>query len=71
MNDMDKCGTECETYSMTFGKCFYEEQIRADERAKTIDEFVKSLFANDVIDKSVVRRVAEQMMEQAKGGEND
>lgn len=34
---------------------------RADERANTIDEFVKSLFANDVIDKSVVRRVAEQM----------
>lgn len=32
-----------------------------DVRNKTIDEFVKSLFANDVIDESVVRRVAEQM----------
>lgn len=42
----------------------HDRQIRTDERIKTIDEFVKSLFANDVIDKSVVRRVAEQMKEQ-------
>lgn len=37
------------------------KKVLADERAKTIKEFVKSLFANEVIDKSVVRRVAEQM----------
>lgn len=36
MIDMDKCGTECETYSMTFDKCFYESEIRADERRKLI-----------------------------------
>lgn len=38
-----------------------EKGIRADEQIKTIDKFVESLFANEVIDKSVVRRVAEQM----------
>lgn len=41
MGDMDKCGNECETYSQTFGKCFYEEQIRAEEREKAIEEFAK------------------------------
>lgn len=39
------------------------EELRADARTKTIDEFVKSLFANEVIDKSVVRRVSEQLKE--------
>ena len=33
-------------------------------RAKAIDEFAKALLTNEVVDKSVVRRVAEQM----KGG---
>lgn len=38
----------------------YEQEIRN----KTIDEFAEALLNCDVIDKSVVRRLAEQM----KGG---
>lgn len=37
------------------------EQTLKDERNKTIDEFAKRLLNNEVIDRSVVRRVAEQM----------
>lgn len=40
------------------------EDFEAEIRAKAIDEFTKALLTNEVVDKSVVRRVAEQM----KGG---
>lgn len=43
--------------------CCMGNHCEIDVRNRTIDEFVKSLFANEVIDKSVVRRVAEQMKE--------
>ena len=33
----------------------------ADIRAKAIEEFAKALLVNEVVDKSVVRRVAEQL----------
>ena len=33
-------------------------------RAKAIEEFAKALLTNEVVDKSVVRRVAEQLKEE-------
>lgn len=39
MVDMDKCGVECEVYSHTFGKCYYEDEIRKD----AIEQFAKWL----------------------------
>lgn len=33
-------------------------------RNKVIDEFAKALLVNEVVDKSVVRRVAEQLKEE-------
>ena len=33
-------------------------------RNKAIDEFAKALLVNEVVDKSVVRRVAEQLKEE-------
>ncbi len=36
----------------------------AEIRAKAIDEFAKALLINEVVDKSVVRRVAEQLKEE-------
>lgn len=43
MTDMDKCGAECEIYSHTFNRCSYEEDIRADERVKVIEDVHKAM----------------------------
>lgn len=41
----------------------YGIAIREKIRAEVIDEYKNALLANDVVDKSVVRRIAEQLEE--------
>lgn len=37
------------------------KELVMNERNNTIDDFVNSLLSNEIIDKSIVRRVAEQL----------
>ena len=62
------CITDAKTFQeqkVRFGECIIFvsslERREAEIRAKAIDEFAKALLVNEVVDKSVVRRVAEQL----------
>lgn len=43
------------------------KRLLVEERAKAIDEFAEALLRCDVIDKSVIRRLAEQMKGEQHG----
>lgn len=54
-------------YAMNFAQTIVSNRpttTEAEIRAKAIDEFAKALLTNEVVDKSVVRRVAEQLKEE-------
>lgn len=67
MINMDKCGTECEVYSQTFNRCSYEEEIRADERAKIIDIIISTAYES----KSGFLTVRKGFLEDLKEANND
>ena len=46
---------------------FYYDRYEKEIRAKAIDEFAEALLRCDVIDKSVIRRLAEQMKGEQNG----
>lgn len=56
-----QCGVMLTTPTVATIKAWNNRVTEAEIRAKAIDEFAKALLVNEIVDKSVVRRVAEQL----------
>lgn len=65
-SDCPLCNVEIDTYCERY--CSDMADFVDEIRAKSIKDFANRLMGNEVIDKSVIRRVAEQMM---RGKDND